>query len=343
MIKAEIEPYLLRFKFAAKTSREVFTVKKTYFLNVYDSEKPEIRGRGEIPVFPTLHRWFVDFRSFESELNEFTAHIEDYIHGKELPKNSAVRFGFESAMADFAHGGSGMYYDKEILKYVSHGIQINGLIWMSDIDGMLFQIENKLREGFKCIKLKIGFYDFANELNLIKEIRKSFPSNALEIRVDANGAFNERNVMNVLNELSLCEVHSIEQPLPADHKFTSLMCRISPVKIALDEDMIERWWSDEQMYEWLNRISPHFIIVKPSLIGGFAMADRWINIADSLNIDWWATSALESNIGLSAITQWLATHRENLDRPHGLGTGEIYENNLDAPIYRNGQRIFIRK
>lgn len=341
MLKARVKPYTLKFKFLARTSRETFKEKKSYFLEIYDDCLPAVKGVGEVAPFPSLQPSFVDEETFERTLTEVAQNVDAYVNGLPLPENSAVRFGFESAMADFAHGGKGLLYPRAILEKIGDGIKINGLIWMDSIDKMMEQIDEKIRAGFTCVKLKIGNNDFEKELELLRILRNTFRERDLELRVDANGAFTECDVLQKLERLSALKLHSIEQPLPRDNKKTVEICRVTPLPIALDEDMIERWWSPERMFEWLSEIRPQYVVLKPSLVGGFEMADRWIRVAKELGIGWWATSALESNVGLSAITQWLATHHEDLHLAQGLGTGNIYANNVPGMTRLVGERIFI--
>lgn len=339
MLKASLSPYQLDFKFLARTSRETFTRKDTFFLKVFDEANPSLIGTGEVAFFPSLQLSFSNYKEFENQLIDFTSCINDYVNGRELPNNSAIRFGFETAMADLAHGGKGLILPESILENITDGIPINGLVWMSSVEEMERQIAKKIDEGFDCLKLKVGNNDFRTEIELLRNIRASFPASVLSLRLDANGAFNAENIFDCLNQLSTFDIHSIEQPLPRNHPFTKEVCRFSPISVALDEDMIERWWSVEESFEWLKSLSPSYIIIKPSLIGGFEKADTWIDIAENLNIGWWATSALESNIGLSAIAQWLSTHPSNLNVVHGLGTGGIYKNNLPSRVSLDKNRI----
>ncbi|MCH5218932.1 MAG: o-succinylbenzoate synthase [Muribaculaceae bacterium] len=342
MLQAVFKHHVLNFAFVANTSRESFTKKDTFIVEVFDSEYPHIKGVGEVAVFPSLQPSFRNMDEFIGEL-EFTAnHINEIVAGNHWPKNSAIRFGFETALRSHAKNGSSYLYSSEQLKNIESGILINGLVWMNDIRTMEKQLNEKIESGFKCVKLKIGAHDFNKEVDLLRNIRNVYPAGQLEIRVDANGAFNRHDVLKKLDKLAVFDLHSIEQPLPRDCEFTEQLCKESPVPVALDEDMIERWLSVEEMIEYLRRISPSYIVVKPSLIGGFKMADKWIKAAESLGIGWWATSALESNIGLSAIAQWLSTHPDNLKMHHGLGTGSIYTNNLNAPIELVGERLFVK-
>lgn len=341
MLRAEVSPYKLKFAFVAHTSRETFTEKTTYFVNIFDTDNPSCKSIGEVAAFPSLQPSFTDSKSFEEQLQTVCNDINDYASGKTLPENSAIRFGIETALNSLIHD-DGTVFGRRAVDSIANGIRINGLVWMNDYPTMERQIGEKLDEGFRCLKLKIGALDFEMETKLIDTVRRTFSSSELEIRVDANGAFNDRDVMGRLDTLSRFDLHSIEQPVQRDSSSMSEICKYSPIPIALDEDMIERWWDEARMTDWLCSINPAYIVLKPSLAGGFEMADKWIKVADKSGIGWWATSALESNIGLSAIAQWLGTHPENLDAlPHGLGTGQIYTNNIDAPIERRGERLFI--
>lgn len=338
MLQAVIRPYTLNFAFRANTSRESLTEKKTFFVEINDKNFPEKKGTGEIAFFPSLQPSFVSLNGFVNEVKKTAENINDYVKHDDWPKNSAIRFGFESALLDMEEKTVDSFS-----KQNNDGIRINGLVWMNDYVTMRNQIAEKIGSGFRCIKLKIGSLDFKKEIELISDIRKDFTSKEIEIRVDANGAFNYKEAREKLEKLSKFDIHSIEQPLPRDSKYMPEVCKNSPVPVALDEDMIERWWTDEQMYEWLYKTRPSFVVIKPSLVGGFKIADRWVRIAKSLDIGWWATSALESNIGLKAIAKWLMKYPESMEMPQGLGTGQIYTNNVDCGIELRGERLFLKK
>lgn len=342
MLRATVTPYTLRFAFTAHTSRETFTEKQTFYIRVFDDANPDIYGVGEVAVFPSLQPSFTTMDDFRKELDIVASNIDSYAAGHELPCNSAIRFGIETALSDLNHGGKGLMYEKQELERLNRGIRINGLVWMNDAATMRQQIGQKIEAGFSCLKLKIGAIDFDTELRMIEEVRRDFPADVLEIRVDANGAFNPGDAMRKLNALARYDLHSIEQPLPRDCDEIVNLCRCSPVPVALDEDMIERWWNTEQMHDWLSHIRPDYIVLKPSLVGGFDMAERWIKVATDLDVRWWATSALESNVGLGAIAQWVCRYPESMAIPQGLGTGRIYLNNTPPRTSLIGERLFLK-
>ena len=197
---------------------------------------------------------------------------------------------------------------------------------MGNIEFMQMQIEEKLQQGYKIIKLKIGAIHWQEEHELLKMLRNSFSADQLEIRVDANGAFDEETAKTVLNQLGILKIHSIEQPIKKGNwRALERLCKNTPVPIALDEELIGITKTSEKK-ELLKAVKPQYLILKPGLMGGFSSCDEWIKIASAHNIGYWVTSALESNIGLNAIAQW--TFTLNNPMPQGLGTGGLYTNNI---------------
>ncbi len=330
MIQSTILNHPLHFKTPGGTSRGVLTDKPTWFIVLTDELGS--KGYGECSLIPKLsidNRELLDIelktlssRTFES-FNEIKQYYQS-LHS--LP---ALQFALETALLDLQHGGNRALFDTEFV-HGTESISINGLIWMGPKDYMLKQVADKLEAGFDCIKLKIGAIDFEEELAVLDFIRKQFSPEEIEIRVDANGAFSPSEALEKLKRLSDFSLHSIEQPIK-QHQWDEMahLCETSPLDIALDEELIGI--SDiNQKRVCLETIKPQYIILKPSLVGGLAAAKEWIDIAESMNIGWWNTSALESNIGLNAIAQW--THSLAPTLPQGLGTGQLFTNNIHSPL-----------
>ena len=242
------------------------------------------------------------------------------------------------ALKDLEIEGENILFPSEFTQG-NDSIEINGLVWMGKSDFMRKQIIEKIEAGFSCIKLKIGAIDFDKEIELIKSIRKEFSEKDIEIRVDANGAFAVDNALEKLKILSEYGLHSIEQPIKQGQlEEMTRLCKQTPLPIALDEELISVNKFDKKR-TLLQTIKPQYIILKPSLTGGFKASEEWIKIAQQNDIGWWITSALESNIGLNAIAQWTYTLGNKM--PQGLGTGQLYKNNFDSPLYiKNGQLNF---
>ncbi|MBC7486624.1 MAG: o-succinylbenzoate synthase, partial [Cytophagaceae bacterium] len=248
---------------------------------------------------------------------------------EELRQWPSLRFALETAWLDYAHGGVHTLYNNAFVKG-TQAIPINGLVWMNTLEHMQAQIEDKLKQGYQCLKLKIGHHDFAAELELLERLRDRFSVKELMIRVDANGAYQKENVYPMLEALAKLDVHSIEQPVAAGQSdVMSDLCEHSPLPIALDEELIKHSLLEEKS-EVLHQLKPAYLVLKPSLHGGMMGCKEWIELATQQNIGWWMTSYLESSIGLNAIAQFTCEYSTSIF--HGLGTGQIYTHTIPSPL-----------
>jgi o-succinylbenzoate synthase len=325
-MQASFKKHILNFKQASGTSRGVLKTKETYFLIIKENDNI---GIGECGLFRGLS---IDDRpDYEEKLRWVCDHI---LLGKgallkELCEFPSIWFGVEQAFLSLESEHPFELFPSKFTKG-KEGISINGLIWMGDKTFMNQQISEKLQTGFTTIKLKIGAIDFDTELALLHSIRKEFSVNEIELRVDANGAFKANEALEKLQRLSAYELHSIEQPIkPKQWHEMATLCSKSPLPIALDEELIGVFNASDKA-KVIETIKPQYIILKPSLIGGFRGSQEWIKIANAHNVGWWITSALESNIGLNAIAQF--THSLETAIPQGLGTGGLFTNNFNSPL-----------
>ena len=325
-MKATYKKYILNFKKPSGTSRGVMTEKETWFLVLDENGK---RGIGECSLLRGLS---VDDREdYEAKLQWVcdNIHLGENALWESLMEFPSIQFGVEMAFESLRSETPFLLFPSAFTEG-EKSIPINGLVWMGNADSMKSQIEEKLASGFNCIKLKIGAIDFERELELLRFIRSIYDKNTIEIRVDANGAFTSEDALLKLNQLSEFKIHSIEQPIEKNqHDRMSELVISSPIPIALDEELISVF-SFEEKERLLQKINPQYIILKPSLVGGFRGCSQWISLAEKHKIGWWITSALESNIGLNAIAQW--TFLQQNPMPQGLGTGALYTNNFDCPL-----------
>lgn len=345
-LQLKFTPYTLKFNFAAGTSRGVFHEKTVWFIKLYQGDDPLTFGLGEVAP---IDRLSVDYSaSFEVVLGKLATKISscpmpakeeevfdrvEELVPRELP---SVRFALETAMLDLINGGSREIFKNAFFRKEKK-IPINGLVWMGDEDFMKGQIDLKIKSGFNCIKIKIGALDFETECKLLGYIRQNYPGKKLTVRVDANGAFRTEECMLKLKALEKFDLHSIEQPImPRQPESMALLCIKTKLPIALDEELIGINGKANKT-NLLNEIKPAYIILKPGLVGGFRSTMEWIEIAESMGIGWWITSALESNIGLNAICQF--TSRYKIKTHQGLGTGQLYENNIPSPLAIEGENI----
>ena len=334
-MKATYKKYVLDFKRPSGTSRGIMTQKETWFIIL---EREGKQGIGECGILRSLS---IDDRpDYEEKLKWVCDNIqlgEDKLW-EELIEFPSIQFGLESAFRSIEGENPYLLFPSGFTTGQAN-IHINGLVWMGDEAYMKEQIEEKIRQGFNCIKLKIGAIDFVHELALLRFIRDNFTPEQIEIRVDANGAFSLESALDKLQQLSEFKLHSIEQPIK-DRQPDSMaqLCKNTLLPIALDEELLGIF-GYENKETLLQKIQPQYIILKPSLVGGFRGCEEWIAIAEKLNIGWWITSALESNIGLNAIAQW--TFLQNNPMPQGLGTGALYTNNFESPLeVKNGELCY---
>ncbi|NNE01537.1 MAG: o-succinylbenzoate synthase [Eudoraea sp.] len=334
-MKASYKKHILYFKTPSGTSRGVLKEKETWFIVLQEEDQ---WGIGECGLFRGLSS--DDLPEYEEKLQWVCDHINLGLSAllPELIRFPSIQFGLEQAFLSLAsHDPFILFPTNFTVK--EQPIPINGLIWMGNTEFMLEQIRDRISDGFRCIKLKIGALHFETELAVLRQIRNEYSKDQIELRVDANGAFGFNEVLDKLEQLAALEIHSIEQPIKAGNpEEMQQVCKESALPIALDEELIGVVHETNKQ-ELLQTIQPHYIILKPSLVGGFKGSEEWINLADTMNIDWWITSALESNIGLNAIAQW--TYTLNSHMPQGLGTGSLFTNNFESPLdVKNGQLIY---
>lgn len=334
--KTKIIPYTLTLKRPAGTSRGTYHNHRIWYVIVSSPNSPNRWGIGECAPLPDLScDWSEDY---ELVLQRFCADLENTgeLDMEKLKPYPSILFGLETALRHY-NRQTFQLWDTAFSRN-EEGIPINGLIWMGDPSFMKEQIDAKLKAGFDCIKLKIGAIDFDEELKLLEGIRKSFSKEQITLRVDANGAFNVEEALEKLKRLSEFDIHSIEQPIRVGQwDEMADLCGKTPIPIALDEELIGIH-DQETKLSLLQTVQPQYIILKPSLHGGISGSTEWIELAESMNIGWWITSALESNVGLNTIAQWCATLNNPL--PQGLGTGGLYTNNVELPLEVRGDHLW---
>ncbi|WNW02022.1 o-succinylbenzoate synthase [Tenacibaculum sp. HL-MS23] len=326
MITATYHKHILNFKQASGTSRGVLKTKETWFIKLSKDNK---QGFGECGLFRGLS--VDDIPNYEEKLKWVCQNINVSLAVllAETIHYPSIQFGLEQAFLSLGAKNPFELFPSDFTEG-KQNISINGLIWMGDKSFMQQQIKDKLQQGFSTIKMKIGAIDFDTEINLLKSIRKEFSSKEITLRVDANGGFTPENALGKLNQLAELEIHSIEQPIKQGQwQEMAALCENTPLPIALDEELIGIFPSEEKE-KCIQTIQPQYIILKPSLVGGFKGSEEWISIAKKYNADNWITSALESNIGLNAIAQW--TYVLNTKLPQGLGTGSLFTNNFESPL-----------
>lgn len=342
MLHTNIERRTLHFRQKATTSRGAYDTRHIWLVSVADDERPGAVGVGECAPLPDLSPDAMPDSDYElllltvcDDLRQTGALDRDAL----LPYPS-VLFGLETALWQMGRGGDTALSSTPFARG-EEGIRINGLVWMGIFDEMMRRMEEKVSGGFHCVKLKIGGIDFAEELKIVEALRGEFDKSQVEIRLDANGAFSPQDAMRRLEALAKFDIHSIEQPIrQGQWDAMARLCETSPIDIALDEELIGLGRTEDKE-AMLKAIGPRYIVVKPTLHGGLSGACEWVGMAHGLGIGSWLTSALESNIGLNAIAHLAAeTYGTSDAMPQGLGTGQLFTDNIPMPLSIRGERLF---
>lgn len=340
MLRLALEPYELHFAKPAATSRGALTQRCILLMRAWDTDDPSAIGWGECGPIPGLSR------DDDPDFAEEAAAVCGVINAGYMPAAAdlahlpSFAFGLDTALRDLAAGGNHTLWNTPFARGEC-GLPTHGLIWMDTPHGLLRQIEAKIAAGFAVIKMKVGALPLARELELLATVRSAYPPDRIELRLDANGAFDPATALATLEQFARFDVAFLEQPLPAGHwPLTGELCRHSPIPIALDEELISVADAGARQ-RLLDTVQPQHLILKPALLGGFSIAGEWIADAEARKIHWWANSLLESSIGLNAICQWTGAVGGN--RIHGLGTGSLFTNNIPSPVRLVGSRLIYDK
>lgn len=330
-LTAEFVKHSLVFKKPATTSRNTLTEKESYFLVLREKGNSDVMGIGECSMINGLS--IDNPNEYESQLSLLCSKINETGSADvdfDFDAFPSIEFGLEMAIMDLENGGKRCYFEDNDFFNSEREIAINGLVWMGSATEMTEQIDKLLSKEYKVIKLKVGNLDIKEEVAILKYIRAKYTANEVEIRLDANGAFSPDEALEKIKVFAEFDIHSIEQPIAAGQwDAMAKLVKDSPIDIALDEELIGIT-DPEEKEKLLKKIRPQYIIIKPSLLGGFGLSEEWMDIAADLLIGYWVTSALESNIGLNAIAQWVSDL--DLTRPQGLGTGSLFKNNVKSPL-----------
>ena len=344
-MRLQFQTKTMEFLKPAKTSRGEYIKKTSILLSLSDNQHtgigeasplPDLSIDGKVDLAAVLSP-LLDTELAESDLFDLLAHWEPG-ESEALP---SLRFALHAAWKNLqfqqhnkpTSAKQTVHWANNDFTAGKRGLKINGLVWMNGVEAMYEEAISKFKAGFRCIKIKVGALDFDEECRLIERIRKHYTAFALELRLDANGGFQEDAALEQLKELKRFEIHSIEQPVRAGSPSLDQICRESPIDIALDESLIGIHPTKDGCYgqsgsSLLSWARPKYIILKPTLLGGTDIADAWIQVASKQNIGWWSTSALEGNVGLASIAQWVSQYQPSM--PQGLGTGLLFKDNFQS-------------
>jgi len=146
-----------------------------------------------------------------------------------------------------------------------------------DVGSLIAEVENHLRDGFRMLKLKIGF-GLRHDIDVVRAIRKSV-GGEVGLMIDANHAYDVTKAGMLARELADCDILWFEEPIvPENLEGYKDLRRMSPIPLAGGEAEYTR-------YGFRRLIAERVVdIIQPDccVTGGFSeslkiadMADAW--------------------------------------------------------------------
>ena len=254
----------------------------------------------------------IDGESFDSDDLLSLVHI----HTEGIP---SARFALETAVYDLLAQEEGKPLSIYLNPHAPTKIAVNG------ISGI-----HSPGDGFKVIKVKVGFRNLFDEIENLVMLTQSFGKDIL-FRLDVNGAFDLPQAIRFCKEMEAFNIDYIEQPLPAEELVDlAELSYHTKVPIAVDESLTD-FNSAEKIVE---EQAATVFIIKPMLSGGFIESEKIIQLAREENIRTIITSSLETSIGRMACLHLAAANE--ITEACGFATGELLNEDMETPPFENG-------
>jgi o-succinylbenzoate synthase len=205
-------------------------------------------------------------------------------------------------------------------------VEVNATIATEDPDGSVEAARDAVDLGFRCLKLKVGSERSSEELARRIGSLRAAVGDAIEIRLDANGAWDRPTAIKRATSLADLGIAYLEQPVvPGDAGALAAVHDASPVPIAADESVA----SVESARVLMNAGAVDVLVIKPSRVGGPGASLSLAREALALGIGVTISTLLESGVGLAAAAR-VAALLPDRDRAHGLATADALESDLLA-------------
>lgn len=257
--------------------------------------------------------------------------------GKRLP---GADVGIETALADLLAGSCGAPLANWLADQATlpppppNPIPANALLGADSPDALAREASAALDCGFGTVKVKVG-RDTAADGERLRAVRAALGPDA-DLRIDANGVWNEEEAVEALAAHATHRVALCEQPVPPGADAVANLARVraaSPIPIAADESCA----SLADLRALLDAEAVDAVVIKP-LRTGLTEALAMIGEATARNVPCILTTTFDTGIGTT-----LATHLAAL-LPHprpacGLATLPMLAGDVvrDCPAPDRGQ------
>jgi D-galactarolactone cycloisomerase len=177
------------------------------------------------------------------------------------------------------------------------------------LDYLIEEARERVAQGFRAIKLKLGF-DFDDDLRLCHAVRRAI-GDGIRIMIDANHAYDATAAIRLGRRIEALDIAWFEEPVPPeDHAGYREVKAALPIPIAGGEAEFTRWGFRPLITERL------VDILQPDVCaaGGISECKKIADMANAfgvrVNPHVWGTG-----VALAASLQWIATLPHN---PPGL-------------------------
>lgn len=215
----------------------------------------------------------------------------------------------------------------------TESVPVNATIGDGSVAETVAAAENAVNRGFSCLKCKVGARPVTADTERLRAVRSAVGS-AVELRGDANGAWNHEQAVRALTAFEDAGVSYVEQPLaPEDIEGHAALRAQTGVGVALDESLRET-----TVERVLSAGAADVLVIKPMVLGGVDRAHATARLVRAARAD--VTPVVTSTID-AAYARTGAIH-VGAAVPGvaacGLATGELLAEDIaSGPLVAQGQ------
>ncbi|MBI5646815.1 MAG: o-succinylbenzoate synthase [Ignavibacteriae bacterium] len=255
----------------------------------------------------------------------------------ELPHTPAARFAVECALRDMyaLHAGQPLHAVLSPHAALGARIRVNAILGRGNAARIAADAEARVREGYTCLKLKVGAAALNHDLDTLRAVRARVGP-AVALRADANGAWDERAALAALEAFAEFDLEYVEQPVAATaaNALRRVAAR-SPVPVAADESLTSL--AEARTLRDSGAVS--VFILKPMALGELLRCVDFARESASHGAKVVFTSLIDSAVGRRAVAHAAAACAGTRDVHHGLGTGSLFEHDVADDGLANGEIV----
>lgn len=183
--------------------------------------------------------------------------------------------------------------------------------------------EKAVEDGYPAVKLKVGARSFAEDLKRVESVRDVCPD--VEIRTDANGAWDEATAEDAFEAFESLDIAFVEQPLPATDLAGHAALSGGSVGVAIDEGLLE--YGVDAVLE---AGAADVVVCKPMALGGVDRAREAALRARAEGVEPILTTTIDGAVARAGAVH-LAASISGI-RPCGVATGGLLAEDIRSDV-----------